>query len=368
MYTSNPAVISQSVGGVGHNIALAASYAGASVMLSSVVADDLTGQFLLDQLKKNGLRTEGIQKLENAAGYRTAQYVAINDKKKDLVMAMADMSILQNTSLDMTDAWRTLVSSHKLKWIVVDANWSPQLLSQIVSIAREHHVKVAFEPVSMQKSMRLFDSEAKIITANATIPRHRISLATPNVFELETMYTTARERMLFESSEWWGAINGFEMSSAGSRDKLVIMTNAGLVDKGIPQQMIQLLPFIPNLVVKLGEHGCLLAYLLPPGDPCLSDPDSAPYILSRTTSESSLVGGVYMRLFPPAKSIQQEEIISVNGVGDTMLGVLMAGLARDGKRLENLIPVAQQAAVLTLKSAAAVSPGVHGLRNLLGAE
>ena len=49
-YTSNPAIIAQSAGGVGYNIALAAKYAGASVLLSSVVADDLAGRFLLDHL------------------------------------------------------------------------------------------------------------------------------------------------------------------------------------------------------------------------------------------------------------------------------------------------------------------------------
>ena len=50
------------------------------------------------------------------------------------------------------------------------------------------------------------------------------------------------------------------------------------------------------------------------------------------------------------------------GVGDTMMGVLMAGLVKGDRRLEDLIPIAQQAAVKTLKSAAAVSPAVQELR------
>ena len=201
--------------------------------------------------------------------------------------------------------------------------------------------------------------------ANEEEQRHWISLATPNVFELETMYQTARKMAFFESPEWWEAINSFEMSSAGSRDRLVSIANARLVDKGIPQQTIQLLPYIPNLLVKLGEQGCLLAYVLSPGDPCLSDPESAPYILSRATSDKSLVGGLYMRHFPPAEVVPQEEIVSVNGIGDTMLGVLMAGLVKEGARLEELIPVAQRGAVCTLRSTAAVSPEVQGLRHLI---
>ena len=42
LHTSNPSVISQRLGGVGHNVALPASYMGSSVLFCSVVADDLS--------------------------------------------------------------------------------------------------------------------------------------------------------------------------------------------------------------------------------------------------------------------------------------------------------------------------------------
>jgi pseudouridine-5'-phosphate glycosidase/pseudouridine kinase len=266
----------------------------------------------------------------------------------------------------MAESWRSLISSRKPKWIVVDANWSPLLLSEIISTANKEKIKVAFEPVSVQKSFRIFQPDLPIVTPDAVVPHHRISLATPNVFELEAMYRRTREMAFFDSPEWWEAIDNFEMSSAGSRDRLVSMTNVELVDKGIPQQMIQLLPYIPNLVVKLGAQGCLVAYLLRQGDAALSAPESAPYILARSSGARSAVGGIYMRLFPPAEVVRQEEIVSVNGVGDTMLGVLMAGLAHEGARLEDVMPVAQQGAVCTLKSSAAVSAAVQNLRSRMG--
>lgn len=68
-----------------------------------------------------------------------------------------------------------------------------------------------------------------------------------------------------------------------------------------------------------------------------------------------------MRLFPAAETVSVEEIVSVNGVGDTFLGVLIAGLAKGLDCDERLIQVAQKAAVLTLKSSEAVSPDVRGL-------
>jgi len=120
--------------------------------------------------------------------------------------------------------------------------------------------------------------------------------------------------------------------------------------------MMQLLPFIPRLITKLGADGILLAEILPPSDPRLTDPDVARYIVSRCTNESEDIGCVYLRHFPVPKVIGEEEVVSVNGVGDTFLGVLVTGLARGVPLGEDLINVAQRAAGLTLRSKEAVSP------------
>ncbi|KAJ8608019.1 hypothetical protein MRB53_039925 [Persea americana] len=70
-----------------------------------------------------------------------------------------------------------------------------------------------------------------------------------------------------------------------------------------------------------------------------------------------------MRLFPPAELVQADDIVSVNGIGDTFVGVLTAGMSKQSKAgqpvtIEDLIDVAQRASVLTLKSSEAVSPGL----------
>ena len=60
-----------------------------------------------------------------------------------------------------------------------------------------------------------------------------------------------------------------------------------------------------------------------------------------------------MRLYPAAERVT--DVVSVNGVGDTFLGVMISGLAQGGK-VEKLVDVAQRGAVHTLRSAEAVSP------------
>lgn len=361
-HTSNPARFSSSIGGVGHNVAYAAHLAGASVILSSAVADDPSGLSLLARLEQNGMETSGIVRLRASGGASTAQYVAINDTKKDLVLAMSDFSVLSSSELEDKDHWISAIAAYQPNWVVIDGNWSPSILNQIISAAKDAGKLVAFEPVSTQKASRLLQRASEIIKSASVFPEHRIDLASPNAIELETMYNAARDALLFESDSWWNVIDQLGLSSAGSREKFVSITNAKLVDRGIPQQTIQLLPFVPCLVTKLGTDGSLLTQLLRKSDPRLTDPDCAPYVLSRSSYDNTDVGGVYMRLFPPAEVLPDGDVVSVNGVGDTMLGVLMAGLVRKaGVRVEDVIPVAQRAAVKTLRSNEAVSKDVKAL-------
>ncbi|KAJ5297362.1 hypothetical protein N7508_007611 [Penicillium antarcticum] len=358
-HTSNPAVIAQSLGGVGHNVAVAANYVGSSVIFCSVVADDLSGRAALSALEKEGLSTIGVSILPATPGTRTAQYIAINDIKKDLLVAMADMGIVElpESQLDFNGFWEPLIERTKPKWVVVDANWRPEVMAKWSAVARKHGARVAFEPVSTAKARRLFGGDASgtgaAIGPKHTVPDNVISMACPNKLELAAMFTAAREAQLFESTGWWHVIDSMNMSPAGSRERLVQLTSPTLVDEGLPQQTIQLLPFIPCIITKLGGAGALLTQLLPPGDPRLTDPESAPYILARSHVESDVpFGGVYMRLFSPATILGAQDIVSVNAAGDTLLGVVVAGLAKgETARIEDIIPIAQEASRKTLASA-----------------
>ena len=360
LQTSNPALIRQSLGGVGQNIASAVHYMGSSVRLCSVVANDPLGLATLDMLSRKGLQTSGIEKKQ---GLHTAQYVTFNDGEKNLVLAMADMNILEEPTPNFSAVWKRHLDSCKPKWLVLDANWDPATLHNWLHAARASTSKVGFEPVSVAKASRLFRGVDPML---GIVPDHHVSLATPNVLELAAMHQAANDNGMFEHEDWWHVINSIGLSNSGSRDKLVALTRSILVDQGVPQQSIRLLPFIPCILTTLGKDGVLLAQLLQPGDARLTSPASAPYILSRSTDSNYSIGGVYMRYFPPAEVLRPDDVVSVNGVGDTFLGVLIAGLAKDKpKEIPELIGIAQRASVMTLKSKEAVSPSISSLRALL---
>lgn len=134
LHTSNPASIRQSLGGVGQNVATALYYLKSSVRLCSSIADDIAGSTALKMLADRGLQTIGIQKM--TTGSHTAQYVAINDAQKKLVLAMADMDILEDTRGDFDTRWKPHLAACKPKWLVIDANWDPSTLRKWLDAAK----------------------------------------------------------------------------------------------------------------------------------------------------------------------------------------------------------------------------------------
>lgn len=325
-----------------------------------MVADDIIGSAALTLLAERGLSTSGVKVIKQRS--RTAQYIAINNARKDLVLAMADMQIMED-SPDFNLLWKPHLTLCKPKWLIVDANWDNATLHEWIKAGKKSGAKIAYEPVSKAKSKRLFIPQTTNKGILNVIPHHHVDLATPNSLELASMYAAAQEARLFDREDWWEIIDAMGLSASGSRDKLVAITNTALVDEGVPQQSIQLLPFIPTIVTKLGDKGVLVTQLLQQGDSRLI---SSPYILSRSDASSKIVGGVFMRLFPSVECVPEHQVISVNGVGDTFLGVLIAGLLKMGEgSIETSTEIAQKGSVMTLKSKEAVSSEISTLRSLL---
>ncbi|KAJ9139192.1 IdgA domain-containing protein [Pleurostoma richardsiae] len=359
LHTSNPATITQTVGGVGHNVALAAHRANykSKVRLCSMVGDDIAGASILSSLESSGLDTSYIRQLGHEYhSARTAQYIAVNDADKNLMVAMADMAIL--TSHSFPSYWTSAVAAAKPKWLVVDGNWSEQDIQTWLRAGRKNHSRIAFEPVSTVKAARLFPKTHD--DGFQVFPHARVELATPNQYELAAMYAAAKEHGYFDASRWFEVVDSFGMR--GARDRFVRLTSSAMTDAGIPIQSIQLLPYIPTIITKMGANGALLTMTLGREDPRLYSAEHERYILARGTGDNPHVGGVYMRLFPPAEKVT--DVVSVNGVGDTFLGTLVAGLAQGGK-VEDLVNVAQKAAVLTLRSHHSVSHDLGVLRSEL---
>lgn len=368
-HTSNPAVINQTLGGVAHNIAKAVHLLGSNVRLHSAVGDDLSGRAAVSQLQEEGMSITGIETLPKPA--RTAQYIAINNANKDLSLAMADMSILENISQEkITDLATTVSSSTSSRpsVFVADANWSSTSLHTWLQAFRHPSTTTIFEPVSTAKALRIFPPVAST-SAKASKPHvHPHPLAdiiTPNTYELTALHSHALASSLFDVPEWFTVIDALGIPSTGLRVPLTYMTNAEIVDQGIPQQAIKLLPFFPTILTKLGHKGVLMTKLLAPGaDELSGDSDERQFVLARNftgNETASGVGGLYVRLFAPERVLAPDEVVSVNGIGDTFCGAIAVGVSR-GMRVQDVVRIAQRAAGLSLTSRESVSAELRGLK------
>ncbi len=314
----------------------------------SLLTVSRAGSTVLSALESSGLDTSCIRQLDDEGQpARTAQYVAVNDADKHLVVAMADMGIF--TSHSFPSYWNSAVAVAKPKWLVTDGNWSESDIRTWMQAGRQNGARIAFEPVSTAKSARLFHPSQR--QSLGLFPSATVDLATPNQYELAAMHAAARENGYFESPQWFEVVDAFNIRG-GARDKFIKLTSTEIVDAGITVQSVQLLPYIPTIITKMGSQGALLVTMLAKGDPRLRDRDAEAFILTRSLGDHPQVGGIYMRHFPAVEGV--DDVVSVNGAGDTFLGALVAGLAQGG-RVENLINVAQKAAVLTLRSPQAVS-------------
>jgi pseudouridine-5'-phosphate glycosidase/pseudouridine kinase len=354
---------------------------GGDVRFCSAVGDDLSGKAAMQALSTEKLSNTAVKVLPAESGRRTAQYISVNEQNKDLTIAMADMSILNLPEAGkediiaqaFDDCWLPQLEESRPTHVVIDANWPLQYLARWFEAAKSVDAHVTFEPVSNAKAITPFQLPAlpghKQSETLSAFPHSSIHLSTPNSYELSAMHSAAHSLGFFERQDWWEVIDSLGIPSTGARVAMSLATSPELVDQGIPQQSVRLLPFISTICTKLGSKGVLVTQLLSAGDPRLTSGAHAPFILSRCTNgtEDTLgVGGVYMRLFPPAEEVKPEDIVSVNGVGDTFAGTLVAELAKakvEGKNkgVEDCIDIAQRAAVLTLKSSEAVNPAISSL-------
>jgi pseudouridylate synthase / pseudouridine kinase len=233
-----------------------------SVRLCTLVADDMPGQMIISFLKGRGLDTSGIRTLalDPKKPVRTAQYIAINDQNKDLVIAMADMKILGDAGADFDLDWLPLIKSARPKWVIIDANWGASTIGKWLKAAKLEGAHVAFEPVSVPKSRFLFPTLRGTGTGASMFPKniypiHSIDLATPNAAELAAMHGAAKAHEYFENPDWWKTIDAFGIPSSGARDRFQALVGKECVDIGVPQMIVQLLPYIPTIITKLGADG-----------------------------------------------------------------------------------------------------------------
>lgn len=339
-------------------MALAAHYAGASVKLCTVIADDDVGDLLLRKIEGEGLSTDGIIKLRSSENVQTGTYVGNYDASMHLLFGMADVSLMDDPSIGDRQRWMSLFSETEPKWILIDTCFPANVSSTIIACARKVKAQIFVEIVSVPRARSMLEW---IETPSHLYPHCSLDVVSLNDLELKAMYECASAGQLFQPAEYVNVIKQLNVSNTA-----ITLAQLSYPDVvcDIAIKATTLLPYMKTILVTLGEHGCVLTMLIPRGDRRLSEKSYAPHLIQ---GQPSAPGTIFVKHYPLIASAPKDEILSVNGAGDSFKGALLSRIvscATDSEREAMLedeahIHFAQAAAACSIRYAGAVSPEIR---------
>ncbi|WBW71744.1 bifunctional pseudouridylate synthase/pseudouridine kinase [Schizosaccharomyces osmophilus] len=330
--TSYPCRTVQSFGGVAHNIAMASSLMGVPTKLISCIgSDSVPTTAIQSYLGKSEIQYKLIEKQD----FSSCSYTAVNNRQGSLLLAGADMSIMEQ--LAYKDLEKALDDSD---YICFDGNISSSLMHDI-ALHKRGGQKIIFEPTSGPKCVKIMD----------TFENSSIDYITPNLYELNILFEAIKQRGLCDMDKWWATINSYGITSS-FYTQIERLSKAAdfkdLTENGILQKCLHILPFVKNIIVKLGSKGTLLV--------------SSDEVKGLSINSSSLCtpGKVLIKYYPAPSVIKN--CVNASGTGDTFVGVLTALISRN-KGMDDAINIAQKAAGMSLQSNASVSEEIKCLVN-----
>lgn len=345
MGDSNPGKISSSIGGVGYNVSLAHNYGISSnynknvkqsYRLITAIGDDFTGKSIINQLNSQKIDTSGIY-IDKSGIHSTSQYNSIHDKFGELIIACADMNIVEQNF--MKDHIKQEIIRSQAKQVIIDCNLSGNTINEIVSFIKEEmnsEINLIIEPTSLPKSKRVSEINDKNLLV---YPNNVIKLITPTLNELESIYESFEKMQKFDDYEDWFPILDSLGIDSQFREKLIVLERKfpimkQLNERGIFQQSFKLIPYLSNILIKLGKHGVLLIQINKNIDDFKSIPTVSKYspqfIITSNGSEyidpndnnNNKKIGIVIQYFSIPTENESINIKNVTGAGDSLIGFL----------------------------------------------
>lgn len=147
--TSNPATSSVNVGGVARNIAENLGRLQLEVSLISLGGHDQDFNFI----KRETEPYVNMQHTSQKNGFATGTYNAVLDSVGEMQLAIADMQIYDEMSVEWLANYQSILKEARL--LVVDLNLPLATVEYVLSIARQFDIELFVIPVSGPKMNRL---------------------------------------------------------------------------------------------------------------------------------------------------------------------------------------------------------------------
>ncbi|KAK4698255.1 hypothetical protein P7C70_g8028, partial [Phenoliferia sp. Uapishka_3] len=184
-----------------------------------------------------------------------------------------------------------------------------------------------FEPTSDAKALRLL--QAIEVTINKTASP-LVSFATPNIHELAALYQHTqgeeKEHRVYAPGLWFDSINV-------NADLLASRLPSWVVEEGIVQMAVQLLPVINTIFVKSGARGVVVVQRITGASSVSAWTSLSRHLKGTVVSPSTALTSeaVVIRHYP-ALPLASGELGTVTGAGDNLAGAMLAGIDGSSRR------------------------------------
>ena len=152
---SNPGKIRICPGGVSRNIADNLSKLKVKTRLISAIGEDISGNRILDECARVGINTEDCLV---PGDMDSSIYMAIMDDEGDMALALSDMTILNQISVEYIKGKKDILDGSGI--IEMDTCLSEEVIDYVLSNYRNVYV----DPVSVTKAGKIEDNIGKVHT------------------------------------------------------------------------------------------------------------------------------------------------------------------------------------------------------------
>lgn len=181
---SNPGTITETIGGVGHNIAESLRHFDCEVSLITALGSGYRAEMIAADCVRLGIDIGDAFRFD----CHSATYMDILDADRDLLTSIADMSVMDRLTPERMAEKLDVIN--RADAVVLDANLLPETLAYLTANAVP---PIFYEPVSGAKAGRIGDNIGKCFA----VKPNRMEAATLSGYSCDTV------RGAFRAAEWF---------------------------------------------------------------------------------------------------------------------------------------------------------------------
>eukprot|EP00117_Sycon_ciliatum_P040664 scpid36370/ scgid29843/ Pseudouridine-5&apos len=345
---TNNCQVSTCFGGVGRNVYEAMCRCGQTPLFISAVGADESSASLLQHIdsfvEDNRWSTVGIRP---CAQHSTATYMAVLQQNGDLFTGIGSFDVMQRISPSWLARFDQQISTAPI--VVIDSNMTEEAIACVLTKCRAANVPVWFEPTCTAKAAKIYGTDVY----------GSVTIASPNLAELQSMARACVEATGLSVDRETSVALAVDVSTLTSLEE---RSAACLELASI------LLAYHACLLVTLDKHGVLLIRRLhdtDEGDDSTSLWDCLKFYAQEKANDDrdcnveSRPWRMGFQLYGLPAKVDDSNIVSVSGAGDSLVGGVLAAMLGDKQlTITDSMKIGLQAARTSLPVAEAINPNL----------